>query len=539
MSGQPYKYASDVAKFRDEYMQSLNLSVSIDDMNLQANKAYNENKVLPAISQMKDTRTTSEILADIERTKVALLKEMEGLGTPNFNLAVLQRLERSPLNADGSLFVFFAQRAPELVKELKKGYKYGIVGDQNDIENFVKQVEDLYNKTKGMMSSVKSYFNRPATGMTTGTITEGEISKLIPHFREVARKLLLNSRNANPAINMRISEIAQNLDHLYKIFSSKEYNMFTRVFNAITTNPTVFSPALVDTIFDEYKLVSDTMNELPKAETLYSLIGQLDKSLMNANAKLSMDILNELYSLTYPIAELKAQFDQARYTAMLHQPEIVAFFGQPTNIPQPTQVGGVAPEYISGHGLPTFKGVEQPTKRRGRPKGCGLKMHSPGDVAVGITPSPRYVTFGKFLINNNKLNDDIISIKRPSGGNITEFPSSKVSNKLSRVFKKIVGGQLPSYNELSDLTEEEKNYLYKVSKKAEILDKLSIPAPSKDKEEKDIHQFEVMKGEIMAGNDSKEMIKAFKLLLNKLSKSGALPKQQVSEVLTDLLEMGY
>ena len=166
-------------------------------------------------------------------------------------------------------------------------------------------------------------------------------------------------------------------------------------------------------------------------------------------------------------------------------------------------------------------------------------MHSPGDVAVGITPSPRYVTFGKFLINNNKLNDDIISIKRPSGGNITEFPSSKVSNKLSRVFKKIVGGQLPSYNELSDLTEDEKNYLYKVSKKAEILDKLSIPAPSKDKEEKDIHQFEVMKGEIMAGNDSKEMIKSFKLLLNKLSKSGALPKQQVSEVLTDLLEMGY
>jgi hypothetical protein len=532
-------------------MQSLNLSVSIDDMNLQANKAYNENKVLPAISQMKDTRTTSEILADIERTKVALLKEMEGLGTPNFNLAVLQRLERSPLNADGSLFVFFAQRAPELVKELKKGYRYGIVGDQNDIETFVKNVEDIYNKTKGMMSSVKSYFNRPATGMTTGTITEGEISKLIPHFREVARKLLLNSRNANPAINMRISEIAENLDQLYKIFSSKEFNMFTRVFNAITTNPTVFSPALVDTIFDEYKLVSDTMNELPKAETLYSLIGQLDKSLMNANAKLSMDILNELYSLTYPIAELKAQFDQARYTAMLHQPEIVAFFGRPTNIPQPTQVGGVAPEYISGHGLPfhiftqekkeipTFKGVEQPTKRRGRPKGCGLKMHSPGDVAVGITPSPRYVTFGKFLINNNKLNDDIISIKRPSGGNITEFPSSKVSNKLSRVFKKIVGGQLPSYNELSDLTEEEKNYLYKVSKKAEILDKLSIPAPSKDKEEKDIHQFEVMKGEIMAGNDSKEMIKSFKLLLNKLSKSGALPKQQVSEVLTDLLEMGY
>jgi hypothetical protein len=66
---------------------------------------------------------------------------------------------------------------------------------------------------------------------------------------------------------------------------------------------------------------------------------------------------------------------------------------------------------------------------------------------------------------------------------------------------------VPSFKELTDLNDDERNYLYNVSKKAEILDKLSIPSPSKDQEDKDIHDFQVMKGEILSGNDNKELIK--------------------------------
>jgi len=521
MSGQPYKYAADIAKFRQEYMDSLNLRTSIDDMNLQAVKAYKADGTLPAISQMKDTRTTSEILADIEKVKVQLLKDMEGLGTPNFAMAVLQRLERSPLNGDGSLFVFFAQRAPEIIKELKKGYRFGIVGDANDIETFVKNVEDMYNKVKGMTSSVKSYFNRPNVSMTTGIISEADLSKIIPMYREAARRLLLHYKD-NLVVGYRIQAIADSLDRLYEIITSKNYDMLTRLFNAVTTRgQRVFSPQLTDQLFDIYKRISEDLAEIPKGETLLAVIAQLDKASKNQDPELVTKILDNFAGLVAPITELKDDFTEAQFVLTDNEAEIRAF------------IGG-EPELFTGHGLPVM-----PKSTRGRGiKGCGLKLHE-GEISTGIQPSQRYSTFGRYLINNNKLNDDIISIKRPSGGNIAEFPSSKVSSKLSRVFKKIVGGQLPSYNEMADLSEEEKNYLYKVSKKAEILDKLNIPAPSKDKEEKDIHQFEVMKGEIMAGNDSKELVKSFKALLMKLSKNGSLPKSQVSEVLSDLLEMGY
>jgi hypothetical protein len=102
-----------------------------------------------------------------------------------------------------------------------------------------------------------------------------------------------------------------------------------------------------------------------------------------------------------------------------------------------------------------------------------------------------------------------------------------------------VGGGMPSYTDIDKLSDEEKNYLHQVSKKSNIDDILAIPSPSKDKMEKDINQFEIMKGEIMAGNDSKELIKKFKVLILRLSRTGSLPKNQVSEIMTELLEMGY
>jgi len=185
-------------------------------------------------------------------------------------------------------------------------------------------------------------------------------------------------------------------------------------------------------------------------------------------------------------------------------------------------------------------------KRRGRPRGSGIiKPYSEvvkNNISddIGIEESPRFVKFGRYLVNNKKLNNEnIFALKRLSGGNIVEFPSLKISENLKGVIKKIIGGSVPTYSDINKLSEPEKAYLHKISQKSNILDKIDVPAPSKDNFEKDIHQFEVMKGEIMAGNDSKELLKKFKLHIVKLSRNGSLPKKEVTEILEDLAELGY
>jgi len=182
-------------------------------------------------------------------------------------------------------------------------------------------------------------------------------------------------------------------------------------------------------------------------------------------------------------------------------------------------------------------------KRRGRPKGSGVgpkKFEDKIDHTKGIQPVKKYHPFGKYFVNSHKLNNgNVLSIKSKSGTNIREYPSRTVSPYLGNVIKTIIGGGVPSWNDMEKLSEDEKDYLYKVSKRAEFADKISIPTPSKDKMEKDIHEFEVCKGEIMAGNDSKELIKKFKLLIIKLSKNGTIPKREATEVMQELLELGY
>jgi hypothetical protein len=153
--------------------------------------------------------------------------------------------------------------------------------------------------------------------------------------------------------------------------------------------------------------------------------------------------------------------------------------------------------------------------------------------------SSDYRDFGINKINHKKLDDGILTLRRQSNSNIPDMPSKRISRKLQKIIKHISGGGMPDFNDVNNLDDSEKDYLHKLISKSNLTDRLSVPAPSKDQEEKDFHQFEVMKGEIMSGNDSKELVKKFKILILKLSKQNVLPKNEVQEILEDLLSLGY
>ena len=212
----------------------------------------------------------------------------------------------------------------------------------------------------------------------------------------------------------------------------------------------------------------------------------------------------------------------------------------PTYDPQ----NGVGNFGINGLGISTGNGITK--RRRGRPKGSGvLKPYSQTvqenlDLTRGIEPSGKFIKFGKYLLNSHKLNkENMFSLKHISGGNIIDIPSTRLTDGLGKVIKTIIGGGNPHFNDLNGLSENEQNYLHKVCSKSNIADKLSIPTPSKDAQEKEIHKFEVMKGEISSGNDSPELIKDFKRMIMKLQKNNSLPKKEVYEILEELNSLGY
>jgi len=711
MSGQPNRKPQDADNFRDDYMNQLNLRAAVDDVNYQANKTYKATGALPPQSSMSDNRSTSEILADVARLKVELIAEFKPILKPQSAALLIQRIEQSPLNGDGSLLVFLAQNAKQIVPKLQMRYAKGVKGDEGDIETLKAFIENLYTELKDSTGSIKSFFDRPQNQSMELQMNSGDYKALIRQYDKIRLQLMSKS---DPVLNdllKQISDVFDIMDDCYDM-NQQTINEYTKALVLLKTP----RPDQVRSAQELLEFVSD----IPNPSQLRALIAQLDKSTKNSKTELSRTILTNILSIlpTSPAKNLTlqrvpheirryvtdpdefiesmggSQYDvslggvsfisttpsssssSSAYTTASSSPSSSASttssipsidaqingLPQPSTTPLPTdsqsldgKLTGIAHaangslynlldaalnvrvdnaedepnatdlglnsdaelraiirdtlgKYIHQQTsadsqyrlkmnltipiqteiynviietyrqiITTMNNVDilafanqlrddidrrnqnlvtvfqrmgingTGVKRgRGRPRVQGKGIATPKkflvdkvDHSAGIKPDKKYIPFGKYYIHRHKLNDNILSFRHPSGVSVIGQPAHRVSDKLGNVMRDIVGGKVPSFNDLSGLTEDEKSYLYKVSKRAEIADKLSIPTPSKDAFEKDIHDFEVMKGEIMAGNDSVPLIKKFKLLLLRLSKSGTLPKADVQEIMEELLTLGY
>lgn len=617
-SGQPYKYASDPAKFRTAFMNTLQEQININDMNLQANKIYKETGQLPPQSQMKDTRTTAEILADREKLKLSLIQDFKAVGTPGFIMSIIQGVTDSPLNGDGSLFTFMAQRAPEIATVLKKQYRYGIKEDLNDTAKFVSFIEDMYTKTKSFSSTVSQYFSRTGgVNPSTGIIKVGDINRIIEIYNEMKKQFSLKLKPGDRGpITTKLTEITQILDTISKLLNQEnDMKLLEQFFetrfdssNDLFNDPDLGMNIYIDDFLTIYKDYYDVLTKLPKAETLYALLEQLERSIKNSSDSLSLSILDNIIEMLPDIGEMvkiyndaseisgqwealketrtQANRDRREQYQILNDPNFDPFNSdddEPVEeIPDVRDQGEAQqiqdeikrldaqqkalkarPDFYTTPGLIEEskrisdemrellqgpikgKGVKKQRGRpKGRAKGSGVKIpysevvksHTAYDQ--GIQESPRFVKFGRYLVNQKMLGDGIFSVKSNGGYRIPEIPSTRLSKPLQGIIKKMISGGSLTYDELNTLSEPEKVFLHKVSKKSNIIDKFNIPTPSMDKKEKDIHEFEVMKGEILAGNDSKELIKKFKTHIIRLSREEVLPKKEVSEIMEILLELG-
>jgi hypothetical protein len=162
------------------------------------------------------------------------------------------------------------------------------------------------------------------------------------------------------------------------------------------------------------------------------------------------------------------------------------------------------------------------------------------DTSISTLPENKsYVPFGKYVLNQRRLNDNKLMIRTMRGGAVAGIPTLAISPVLGGIIKKMVGGALPSYNEMSNLSEDDQNTLYKIFKMSEVDNADLLPAPNKSKEEEEMNKFQILKGQVLAGNDNKELIKDFKVMLLKFIHNGKVPKSQGMEIICDLMAMGY
>jgi hypothetical protein len=173
-------------------------------------------------------------------------------------------------------------------------------------------------------------------------------------------------------------------------------------------------------------------------------------------------------------------------------------------------------------------------------RGCGLsrsKPKTPVEKSDGYEKPVQYTQFGRYLIHHPKLKQGILQMKTPKGGAIKALPSEYLTPRLKDTMLTLVGNGSPSLEQFDRLTADEKEKLHHITKHSQY-EKVSIPRGHMDKEDQMVHKFTILKGELLAGNNSKQLLKEFKSMLIKFVEDGRIPKRQANEILIELAREG-
>jgi len=128
-------------------------------------------------------------------------------------------------------------------------------------------------------------------------------------------------------------------------------------------------------------------------------------------------------------------------------------------------------------------------------------------------------------------------IKSPSGLAIPEIPTEKITEDLAIIINDIREGRKLNIDKLNSLSDSDKKKLKLIVRKCQL--DISVPNPDLTREQQENRRFEVLRGEVMAGNDSEKIAKELKSLIVKFVHDGRLPRRQAHEILLDLSAMGY
>jgi hypothetical protein len=176
-------------------------------------------------------------------------------------------------------------------------------------------------------------------------------------------------------------------------------------------------------------------------------------------------------------------------------------------------------------------------KKEKKPRLRGKGINSAKmDTAYVVQEKP-YSQLGTMIIDKSKWKQNMLYIKQYGSESIhSKFPTQKISSRLVLIINQIIKKSQPDIDELDGLSEDEKVLLHKLVQYCKL--PFNVYNPNKTKEEAENSRFEILRGEVFAGNDSVVIIKELKLLIVRFMQQGRIPRREGHDLLTDLASIG-
>ena len=489
MSMRPRNKPTDEALFRKQYLATLQLQSDINEANLRANQMYVKTGMAP--NTPLDTRTTTEQVADVVKLRTDLISGLKEIADGVNSQGIV-----AGLNADQLLFT--AQHLPEIISILKPKYKYGIPADIFTRSFLPNYMNDEFRRRTIISNLPQNVFD------------ENEIPPPPPGTPDG-----LHYEGGEPGE--------------YDVGSSTEPDDVPDEYPGISEEENIYFQKLIET--SPLDVRAKAYNTERGRAALIEFGDQYDGSagferIGVDNLRIAVEQMMELYIA--PFTSRSDKFGPRGTTKASYLVRLANINRYLANMYNRVMKGNPIRKPRSGWGL--FDSQQK------YPSGSGKKSGRKV-VGRGIGEAIKWVSLGKYKIDAHKLDSGILAMRTQSGGIVAKYPTQKLPSSVVPIIEAALEDREPTFDVLSSLSPEDRSFVKKLSKNAGIFQHIGAGLPSNPKDDEDIKDFEIMKGEILAGNDSSVLVKNFKRQILKLMNRDLLPKSEGKELLMELALM--
>jgi len=581
--GAPLRHPRDAAKLREQYMSNLLLESANNQKNLNSNRIFKLTGTPPAV--LPDTRSTTEKAADLEGSKLNLRVKLSTVSDGTIASQIVAELSPEQIRfaldkwntisedmkrqyAQGvpsSVFIAYLNRLIQKSQEAEQ-VQQGL--QQNVGEAIImSNVQLLYGLPRGQIWSVlKGAISRVERQFDLNlTETKTKISQqeqLVPSDEDLQ---MINGLPANIQMDIknRLNDIYQdfptpedlanavgqlnlgmaNRDKPYTLTELRNLDLLVTVPDSTRENVRAIKDLLQAPMVPAAGIVNEPQEPpdfgLPAVPTAAQRIAfaPIDRAQFDAlrTKKDKADYLNAVFEFAPYVA-----LEYTRVGRGGSRTTTQVFKG-----PRPLNPDSYTREQLTemySSSVPLIEGLTSGATTGAGMVGYGLKPKiKPRQISHLVDkpmekPKP-YTQFGRYFVNKHRLHEnDILAFRSPSGGNIPAMPTERVSPQLAHVMRILVGKGLPTYEDIFGLSQEDKKKLSNICNKAHVESPAVPNMKGEGQAEED--RFNILRGEITAGNDSPKIAKEFKAMLLKFMAEGRVPRQQGNAILHEMLSLG-
>lgn len=153
---------------------------------------------------------------------------------------------------------------------------------------------------------------------------------------------------------------------------------------------------------------------------------------------------------------------------------------------------------------------------------------------ISTDADERYKEFGKYLIHIPSLKKGILNLKFPSYASIPTIKQTTLSTDLLDLIVDLLESQEINKRLYTRMSKEDQDFFYTIAQKAGIDQTLGLGIRVNETQKKEMERFNLLRGQIIAGNNNPTLLKELKQYIVKFMRDGTMNRHQGNDLLFEI-----